>query len=234
PVIPPLIIQDNSIFEFGNIFFTIFPKIGGRAVDELDKEAWALVGRLLARTHTIGATLQGSQRAPLTPAYVTEMTTRLLLNSDLLPADFRKPFEQSTHLFLKIASPLLEKEPRSLIHGDCHLGNLLHRPGEGIFLVDFDDCCIGSPAQDLWMLLPGTPEECLPEIEWFLEGYSVFRDFPLSSLKTIPFLRIMRRLHYAGWCAMQRHDLGFHSHFPEWGSPRYWNELIRDIQSTLY
>jgi Ser/Thr protein kinase RdoA (MazF antagonist) len=80
------------------------------------------------------------------------------------------------------------------------------------------------------MLLPGTADECPHEIDWFLEGYEVFREFDRRSLRMIPSLTIMRLLHFASWCALQSSDTGFYEHFPDWGTPRYWNELIRDIQ----
>jgi Ser/Thr protein kinase RdoA (MazF antagonist) len=82
----------------------------------------------------------------------------------------------------------------------------------------------------MWMLLPGTPDECPQELAWFIEGYETFREFPHSALPLIPSLRMMRIIHFAAWCAIQRNDLDFAEHFPDWGTTPYWNSLIRDLQ----
>ena len=230
PVIPPLIFNNQTLFTFENIYFALFPKMGGRALDELDDESWKLIGRLLARTHNIGQTLSGSARHSWTPQHVVSQSLRILLPHPQLPADYRLPLERSGESFLAKAQQWMKTIPLSLIHGDCHLGNLIHRPDEGLFLVDFDDCCIGPVVQDLWMLLPSDLEACQRELSCFLEGYSVFKEFPLATLKIIPVLRAMRRLYFAGWCALQSSDVGFEHHFPEWGKIRYWNELVKDIQ----
>ena len=57
--------------------------------------------------------------------------------------------------------------------------------------------------------------------------YTVFRDFPQAELKLVPILRAMRQIHFAAWCAIQKADPHFQHHFPDWGSIRYWNELVK-------
>ncbi len=232
-VILPITIQNQTLFEKNGYFFSIFPKMGGRVLDELDHDSWTLIGRLLARTHKVGEKLKLTQRQQLTPEHIIKNSLPLLLTQPNLSPDFQRALENQASLFLKIAIPLFKNEPRMLIHGDCHLGNLIHRPDNGIFLIDFDDCCIGPIIQDLWLLLPSTPDKCEREINWFSEGYDVFADFPHHSLKLIPLLRIMRRLYFAAWCALQRSDYNFEATFPEWGSTQYWNELITDIQEGI-
>ncbi|MFH1541626.1 MAG: phosphotransferase, partial [bacterium] len=54
PVIQPLSIIDKTLFMLEDIPFAVFPKRGGRALDEFNKESWEEVGRLLARVHMIG------------------------------------------------------------------------------------------------------------------------------------------------------------------------------------
>ncbi len=69
------------------------------------------------------------------------------------------------------------------IHGDCHVANLIHRPGESFFIIDFDDMSVGPPVQDFWMLLPGYRGDSLAEIDLFLEGYETFRRFDRRTLR---------------------------------------------------
>ncbi len=234
PVIAPLPFKNETLFNFNNINFTIFPKKGGRAIDELNKESWISVGRLLGRMHLIGKTIHNSKRIVWTPEKATKNSLEYLLKNNFIPQDYIASLEKIAGIFMQKASLLFKKEELFLIHGDCHLGNLIHRPEEGIFIVDFDDMCVGPAIQDLWMLLPGTPEQCENEINWFIEGYEVFNHFNLRSLKLIPILKVMRMIHFAGWCALQSNDASFKEHFPEWGTTQYWNQLIREIQENVY
>ena len=56
PVIAPLILQGNSsLGEHEGMYFTVFPKCGGRSSDEFSEEQWLEIGRLLGRTHAVGA-----------------------------------------------------------------------------------------------------------------------------------------------------------------------------------
>jgi Ser/Thr protein kinase RdoA (MazF antagonist) len=233
PVIIPLSFNEQTLFKFGDIYYAIFPKKGGRALDELDRETWQRIGRLLARLHLIGNDSQINHRVQWTPDIASQKSIDYLLSTNLIPPDMLSAFSSVVSEFMTLAMPKFIKLERFAIHGDCHLGNLIHRLDEGLFIVDFDDMCVGPAVQDLWMLLPGSPQECEREIDWFLEGYEVFRDFNYGSIELLPILRIMRLLHYCSWCAMQSNDSKFATIFPLWGGKQYWNELIRDIQANL-
>jgi Ser/Thr protein kinase RdoA (MazF antagonist) len=158
----------------------------------------------------------------------------VLFKTDYLLPDFEKAFKQAAELFIKKAEPLFNEAEFILLHGDCHKGNLIHRPGEGIYIVDFDDLCFGPPAQDLWLLLPDAPEKCENELNWFLKGYELFHDFDRGALKLVPLLRGMRIIHFASWLAVQSQEPDFAVHFPEAGTPRYWNELIKELQEIVF
>jgi Ser/Thr protein kinase RdoA (MazF antagonist) len=234
PVIEPLIFNNKTLFNFNDINFTVFPKKGGRAIDELTEDSWTQVGRLLGRMHLIGKTIHNSNRIVWTPEKATKNSLNYLLKNNFIPKDYIASLERVAEFFMQQASVLFKQEPLFLIHGDCHLGNLIHRPNEGIYLVDFDDMCIGPAVQDLWMLLPGNANQCDKEINWFIEGYETFSSFNLNSLQLIPMLKVMRMIHFAGWCALQSNDVSFREHFPDWGSNQYWNQLIREIQENVY
>ncbi len=234
PVIPPLNINGQTLFYLKGIAFEIMPKKGGRALDEFDKDAWEQLGRLLARIHLIGALHGQADRFIWRPAAATRAHLKVLAEHDFLLPDFRASFLTTAEKLIAAADPLFNSAEYILIHGDCHKGNLLHRPGEGIYIVDFDDICIGPPAQDLWMLLPGEVEKSQEELSWFLKGYETFRPFDLNSLNLVPYLRAMRIVHYAAWLAVQSKEPDFGVHFPHAGNARYWGELIRELQEILY
>lgn len=234
PVIPPLVTNGRTLFSLSEIPYALFPKKGGRALDEFDKNGWEEIGRLLARIHLIGALHKTSSRITWRPSIATRHHLEVLFGTIYLLPDFRKSFEQTAEMFIKKAEPLFNDQEYILLHGDCHKGNLIHRPGEGIFIVDFDDLCFGPPVQDLWLLLPGEPEKCEPELEWFLKGYETFRPFDRRSLELVPWLRGMRLIHFASWLAVQSQEPDFPTHFPEAGTARYWNELIKELQEIIF
>jgi len=234
PVIPPLVIDHKTLFFCGEIPFAIFPKKGGRSLDEFDKEKWLLLGRLLARLHKEGEKHTTSSRLTWLPENATRKHLDLILDSSYLLPDFRSAFAKIGELFIEKASPLFKGGEKILLHGDCHKGNFIFRPNEGIFIVDFDDLCLGSPVQDLWMLLPDTPDRSERELSWFLQGYSLFREFDRRSLELVPALRGMRIIHYVAWLATQSQEPDFATHFPESGTPRYWNSVPKQLQEIVY
>ncbi len=80
--------------------------------------------------------------------------------------------------------------------GDCHPGNILWR--DEAWLVDFDDARNGPAIQDLWMLLNGSRQEQVIQLDTLLETYNEFCDFDVKQLKLIEPLRAMRMVHYLG------------------------------------
>ena len=233
-VIPPLAFNGKTLFELNSVHYAIFPKNGGRALDEFNKESWEEIGRLLARIHLVGATHKTSQRIKWEPAVATKHHLEVLNKTDYLLPDFHKSFNNIVELFIKKAEPKFKGQEFILLHGDCHKGNLIHRPGEGIFIVDFDDICFGPPVQDLFLLLPDIPDNCENELTWFFKGYETFRPFNRKSLELFPLLRAMRIIHFVSWLAIQSHDPDFKTHFPEAGIARYWNVLIKELQEVVY
>jgi len=233
PVIAPIKFNENTLFELNSILYEIMPKKGGRPFDEFDKSAWEELGRLLARIHLVGALHTKAKRLIWRPAVATREHLKTLAGNDYLLPDFRPGFLEIAERFVNNADVIFDGHEQILLHGDCHKGNLLLRPGEGIHIVDFDDICLGPPVQDLWMLLPDEPEKCPQEMEWFLKGYETFRPFDINSLKLIPALRAMRIIHYAAWLSIQSGEPDFNTHFPHAGSKRYWSELIRDLQEIV-
>ncbi|MFH1710198.1 MAG: serine/threonine protein kinase [bacterium] len=234
PVICPIEIKGSTLFSLDGINFCVFPKKGGRSVDEFDKEAWQNIGRHLSRMHIEGAKHKNSKRIVWRPSKATKHHLDVLLSSGLMPPEFKVSVQSTAEAFIKRYDALFEDSSLILIHGDCHKGNLISRPNEGIFLIDFDDMCMGPAVQDLWMLLPGSVDDHRQELGWFLEGYGTFRQFDVPSLKLIPALRCMRLIHYAAWLSVQKDDPHFDRHFSEARAPKYWNELVKEMQGIVY
>lgn len=233
PVIPAQVINNNTLFALENINFAVFPKKGGWPLDEFSQNTWEEIGRLMARIHLVGATHKTSQRVTWKPSIATQKHLEVLLQNSFLLPDFKKPFQQIVERFIAKADPLFNGHEFILLHGDCHKGNFIHRPNEGIYIVDFDDMCFGPVAQDIWMLFPDINHGFENELEWFLKGYEVFRGFDHSGLKLIPSLRAMRIIHFAAWLAVQSQEPDFGLLFPEAGTPRYWNELTKELQEIV-
>ncbi|UCD66211.1 MAG: phosphotransferase, partial [Deltaproteobacteria bacterium] len=149
------------------------------------------------------------------------------------PDDLLGSFKNLTDTLIKEISPHFNNVEMIRIHGDCHFSNLIYRPDEFFYIIDFDDMVVGPPVQDFWMLLPGYREESLAEIEIFLEGYEMFRDFDRSSLRLIEPLRAMRYIHYTAWCAYQFAEDGETRVDSDFGSRQYWQIEMDDLADQL-
>src|SRR5437879_924718 len=113
------------------------------------------------------------------------------------------------------------------IHGDLHWGNILWTPDP--LLVDFDDCLVGPPVQDIWLLARGHSEEARKLREDLLEGYELFREFDRSSLALCEPLRAMRIVYMSGWIARRWSDPSFPPAFPLFRNHNYWNQEYEEL-----
>ena len=146
--------------------------------------------------------------------------------------------ESETNLALKAAAydmldliePLFDDVPLQRIHGDLHHQNLIYRPGESFYLIDFDDMAMGPAVQDVWMLLPGRAADARYELGLFLEGYEMFRPFPMAQIDLVEPLRAMRFMHFTAWCARQAADGGFSRLAPDWGTAAYWRQEAHELR----
>jgi len=230
PVIPPLAGADGQTLHSGcGMFFAVFPKRGGRLCDDPSPEQWLQIGRLIARMHQIGETRAPRDRITLHPAASSRGHLEFILQSGAVPEGLRARYEQEVRALLEWITPLFEGVSGFRIHGDCHRGNILQRPGEPLHLIDFDDMSTGPAVQDLWMLLPDHLRHARRELDLLLEGYTLFRPFPMSSLRLIEPLRAMRFLHYTAWCARQKADGGFVRIAPDWGTGAFWQQELLDF-----
>ncbi len=230
PVIAPLPLADGTTLgRVGKVYFSVFPKKWGRIVDEYTDEQWLELGRLLGRVHAVGAGGTAQDRLTMIPEKSTRSHIHFLLEHGKIPQELRGSFQELTTAIIEQSSPLFADMELIRLHGDCHNANLIYRPDESFYIIDFDDMVMGPPVQDFWMLLPGPPEESLVEIDLFLEGYRTFRDFDLRSLRLIEPLRAMRFIHYMAWCAHQVLEDGASLVMPDFGTREYWQREIDDL-----
>lgn len=234
PVIAPLKFQDGTTLgSHEDISFAVFPKKSGRVYDEYSGDQWEELGRLLGRVHTVGARRAPKDRITMAPDKSTRDQIDYVLAGDFIPPDLTSQFTDLTGTLLEEISPLFDDIEMIRIHGDCHFSNLIYRPGESFFVIDFDDMAVGPPVQDFWMLLPGYRRDSTAEIEYVLEGYEVFRAFDRRTLRLIGPLRAMRYIHYMAWCAHQVAEDGVSRVAPEFGSRGYWQQEIRDLTEQI-
>jgi len=232
PVIAPLTFPEGSTLQQTKegIYYTLFPKRGGRAPDELDDEMLRRVGRLLGRIHTVGASKKAPHRVHLTPETYGLANLEYLLEKGIIPEDIRPRYERAARGIIDVVTPWFrEAEAQGKVHrvhGDCHLGNLLFG-GEGAFFLDFDDMVVAPAVQDLWLVLPSRDRQ---KLELLLEGYEEIRDLDRRTLRLIEPLRALRFIHYTGWVARRWEDPAFPQAFPQFGSVRYWSDETEDLE----
>lgn len=236
PAVAPLLFPDGSTLRTSptGIHYCLFPKIGGRAPDELDDESFRRVGRLLARIHQVGRAREAKERIRLTPDSYGIANLEFLLERNLIPEEFRERYENAAREICSLVRPWFAETRTQRIHGDCHLGNLLlgnagisREKSMNWFFVDFDDMCVAPPVQDLWLLLPSRDRQ---KLEVLLEGYEEIGEFDRVSLRLIEPLRALRFIHYSGWVARRWDDPAFPQAFPQFGSYRYWKDETEDLE----
>ena len=234
PVIAPIPdAAGNTLLQFDTMYFTVFPKKGGRVCDEPKDEQWRQLGRLLARTHLVGEVNQPCDRIIMRPAESTAGQLDEILASGTLSPVQSEHYEQMVHDLIHQTDHLFDEVDFSRIHGDCHYQNIITRDEHTFYIIDFDDMAVGPPVQDIWMLLPGRLQDSLREADLLLEGYETFRTPDLNSFRLIEPLRAMRYIHYTAWCARQAADGGFSRLAPDWGTQAYWQQEIHELQKQL-
>ncbi len=232
PVVAPKVFVDGETLHQlpeSEIYYAIFPKVAGRSPQELTIPEIEQIGRLLARMHNVGARIKAKHRIRLTPETYLIENYRLVQRENLIPDRLRKDFDATIGRLETVSKQRFEKVEPILIHGDCHMGNLLQF-GESFSWVDFDDCLIGPAVQDLWLLLPGRDEYAQQMMEHLIDSYEQMRPFPRETLNLVEILRAFRMVHFASWIGKRRDDPAFQRAFPTYGTEGYWVELLNDLK----
>lgn len=215
------------------IYFTLWPTLRGRIVEEFSEDSLAIVGRLLARIHNVGSSSRADTRIHLDIENYGEPALEFLLRNDFIPKNSYSRYESIARKIFAIYQELSHSVPKIRIHGDCHKGNLLTYDNRFTFL-DFDDFMTGVPIQDFWMLLPFGDVQAEYDVQIFLESYREFRDLPQTWLGLIEPLRGLRYIYYSSWIARRWEDPAFPNAFPHFGNEIYWEKEVRDLEQLYY
>ncbi len=210
------------------LFYCVYPKVGGRQPEDLPKEKLEQLGRLIARMHTVGVQKKAASRVKLTPENYGQASLDFLLEEQVVSPHVESRFAKVVNEIIHYSKQVFEGQPLQRIHGDCHAGNILWNEKLGPFFIDFDDMVTGPPIQDLWLLAPD-PDS----LHHLVNGYQQMRDLPMGSLGLVESLRALRMIHYATWIAKRYDDPAFQRAFPQFESPRYWDELTSDLEKQL-
>ncbi len=235
PVIAPLPFPDGGTLQEtpqSKIFYTPFPKVGGRAPDELSDDQLIRIGRLLGRIHSVGAAQPAYHRLRLDPTSYGRLNLQFLLDGSWIPEEFKTRYIRAVDVICTLSEPWFRETAFQRIHGDCHFNNLLWN-SSGPFFLDFDDMVIGPPVQDLWLVLPGRDAEAIRQRALLLEGYQEFRNFDWQSLRLVEPLRALRFVHYATWIARRWDDPAFPHAFPQFNTYSYWKKETEDLEEQV-
>lgn len=233
PVCAPVAFADGStLHEVEGIYYAVWPRTGGRSPDEFTDEQVAVLGRLLARIHNTGAGRPVRHRRTLDADTYAREPAELLASRGFLPPEWSRRYTAAVEKIARLYEGRARGVPLQRIHGDCHLGNLLHGR-EGWFFLDFDDFVRGPVVQDVWMLIPSRDEEGQRQRELLIEAYRTFRGFERRWLGLVELLRTFRYVHYAAWIARRWNDPAFPRSFPHFNTARYWERETIDLEDQL-
>ena len=210
----------QTLNEVEGIAYAAFPKVRGRTLDELDAENRRRIGRTIGRMHAVGAARPAPHRPRLDVQRYIHEPLEVLLKGSFMPENIWPRYRDVALRIANAAAPLLATVKPQRIHGDLHYGNLLWTPDP--VLVDFDDCVMGPPVQDIWLLARGGTDEARKAREDLIEGYELFREFDRASLPLAEPLRGMRIIYMSGWIARRWDDPSFPPAFPNFKDVRYW------------
>lgn len=235
PVVAPLRNDDGqSLFQYQGFSFSLYPRQGGHAPELDNLDNLLIIGRMMGRIHSVGASRPFSHRPQLDSQNFGHDCVKLI-SDQFIPASLKPAYDSLTHdLLLAIDEQLARHQSISMIrtHGDCHSGNMLWRDDAPHF-VDFDDARMAPAIQDLWMFLSGDRHRKTAQINELIEGYSEFYDFQARELQLVEVLRSLRMIHYAAWLASRWQDPAFPMNFPWFNTERYWGEHILELREQL-
>lgn len=232
PVCAPMSFNGSSLHSIENIYYTVWQRTGGRAVDEFTDDHLKSLGRLLGRIHQIGESEVSKSRVVFDSNTYVHKPLEFLEAGSFLPDNCLSEYKKSALNIADLYNEFASDIPMHRIHGDCHPGNLLYDKDQ-FFFLDFDDFVTGPAVQDFWMLFQDMGESSYRKREVFLEGYTVFRDFKHEWIKLSEILRGMRFIHYAAWIAKRWEDPAFPLAFPHFGSQGYWEQETSDLRKQV-
>jgi Ser/Thr protein kinase RdoA (MazF antagonist) len=222
----------QTVFQHGGFRFAVFARQGGHPPNLENLDDLEVLSRTIARMHAVGARQPFEHRPQINVQRFGHDSRNFLLENNFLPPEMEAAYATVSKHLLQRIEPLMINVPNVRIHGDCHMGNILWRDDVPHF-VDFDDCMMGPPIQDLWMLLSGERYDQTGQLATVLDAYNDFFSFDVATLGLIEPLRTLRIMHHAAWIARRWHDPAFPPAFPTFDSVNYWSKHVLELREQL-
>ena len=238
PVVQPLkfpsgeTLQSVNDAEGEELYYTVFPKVGGRIMDEYADFQIEMLGRLLARIHLVARTRKSVHRKELTTNSYGRENLDFLLADKILPPEIEERYSTIVKQICDLTDGWLENVQTQRVHGDFHLGNILWND-QSCQVVDFDDFVIAPAVQDLWLIIAGREDWNLKQRELLIQSYSSLIDFDHETIRLIEPLRALRLVHFSAWIARRWEDPAFKRVFANFGQPEYWREQLIALEEVL-
>lgn len=232
PVVPPLVHQGQTLFEYESFRFALFERRGGRWPELGTRTEREWMGRFLGRMHMVGRRQRFRHRDRIDIERLGEDSRDYLLEQGWIPPHLEAAYGSLTSDLLEQIWDAFETArgvAEIRLHGDCHRGNVLWTDA-GPHFVDLDDCLSGPAIQDLWMLIAGSRAEMSEQLTQLLEGYTQFSSFDRREVGLIESLRTLRMIHYSAWLARRWSDPAFPQAFPWFEEPRYWENHVLQLR----
>lgn len=227
----PMIREHSSVFSYQNMLFAVWPAISGRQLEADNLDQLEAFGEQIGRLHQVGASVTLQHRPRLTTDDYLLRSREVLLQKALIPKKLRGEFFKRLDTVITRACALYQPKKQLTIHCDCHASNVLWN--DGPWLLDFDDCRTGPAVQDVWMMLSGSRQEQLMQLDTLLAGYENIREFDVAELALIEPLRAMRIVNYMAWLAARWSDPAFPLNFPWFNTEDYWLQQIGVLTEQL-
>lgn len=233
PVVCPLSSANGeTLFEKEGIYFAVFPKRPGRLEPELNKEQLERLGRYLARIHLVGDTFKNAPRGKLTPETYGTDSLKTLQKQNVLQGNLGNIFAQLVNEIVETSKPFFKDQEVTLLHGDCHAGNILWS-GDEPYFIDFDDMLYAPPVQDFWMMIGGDDEYAMRNRDILIDAYLEIREFDERTWKLVEPLRALRMIYFNAWIANRKDDGAFKLAFPHFGTEQYWQQQVENLSNQL-
>lgn len=234
PVVAPLQFQQQSLLNYANFRFALYPQKGGRTAELDNAEHLEWIGRFLGRIHLAGASQSFNTRPQISVQSFAIDSAEFLLTNHFIPDYLLDAYQTLSADLIQLLKQRFDTDtsPSIRLHGDCHSGNILWTD-KGPHFVDFDDCRSGPAIQDIWMLLCGDRIEQQQQLNHVLDGYFEFAELAPAELRLVEPLRTLRLMHYASWLAKRWQDPSFPMNFPWFNTPNYWEQHILELREQL-